>query len=134
MELFAAAAAEGMALELNAMCIAEILRAFAQRQLEGSLFLNISPQLILQRGFDRARAERFLEELGLSPERVVIELTEDYPTVDFRLVHESLMLYRSRGFRDHRRWARVPRAQAMVELRPEFVKATSISSRTCSDR
>ena len=124
-ELFAAAAAEGVALELNVLCIGEILRAFAQRKLEGSLFLNVSPQLILQRGFERARAERFLEELALPPERVVIELTEDYPTVDFRLVHESLMLYRSMGFRvaiddlgegfaSLRLWS---------ELRPEFVKA-----------
>jgi EAL domain-containing protein (putative c-di-GMP-specific phosphodiesterase class I)/GGDEF domain-containing protein len=124
-ELFAAAAAEGVALELNVMCISEILRAFAQRKLDGSLFLNVSPQLILQRGFDRARAEDFLAELALSPERVVIELTEDYPTVDFRLVHEALMMYRSMGFRvaiddlgegfaSLRLWS---------ELRPEFVKA-----------
>jgi predicted signal transduction protein with EAL and GGDEF domain len=56
---------------------------------------------------------------------VVIELTEDYPTYDFRLVHESLMLYRAMGFRvaiddlgegfaSLRLWS---------ELKPEFVKA-----------
>jgi GGDEF domain-containing protein len=55
----------------------------------------------------------------------VIELTEDYPTVDFRLVHEALMMYRSMGFRvalddlgegfsSLRLWS---------ELKPEFVKA-----------
>ena len=55
----------------------------------------------------------------------MIELTEDYPTVDFRFVHESLMLYRSMGFRvaiddlgegfaSLRLWS---------ELRPEYVKA-----------
>jgi EAL domain-containing protein (putative c-di-GMP-specific phosphodiesterase class I)/GGDEF domain-containing protein len=124
-ELFAAATAEGVAVELNLLCIKEILRAFMARKLEGSLFLNASPQLIMQSGFDRARAERFLRELGLDPDRVVIELTEDYPTVDFRLVHESLMLYRSMGFRvaiddlgegfsSLRLWS---------ELKPEFVKA-----------
>ena len=124
-ELFAAATVEGVAVELNILCIKEILRAFVARKLEGSLFLNVSPQLIMQRGFDRERAERFLRELGLAPERVVIELTEDYPTVDFRLVHESLMLYRSMGFRvaiddlgegfsSLRLWS---------ELKPEFVKA-----------
>ncbi|MGZ5074828.1 MAG: EAL domain-containing protein, partial [Usitatibacter sp.] len=51
--------------------------------------------------------------------------TEDYPTVDFRFVHESLMLYRAMGFRvaiddlgegfaSLRLWS---------ELKPEFVKA-----------
>jgi GGDEF domain-containing protein len=56
---------------------------------------------------------------------VVIELTEDYPALDFRLVHESLMLYRSMGFRvaiddlgegfaSLRLWS---------ELKPEYVKA-----------
>jgi EAL domain-containing protein (putative c-di-GMP-specific phosphodiesterase class I)/GGDEF domain-containing protein len=123
--LFGAAADEGLAVELNVLCITEILRSFAARSFEGSLFLNVSPQLILQRGFERARAERFLGDLGISPERVVIELTEDYPTFDFPRVHESLMLYRSMGFRiaiddlgegfaSLRLWS---------ELRPEFVKA-----------
>jgi len=124
-ELFAAAHAEGLALELNIVCVQEILRAFARAAVEGSLFLNISPQLIMERGFEQERAARFLAGLGLEPARVVIELTEDYPTFDFRAVHESLMLYRAMGFRvaiddlgegfaSLRLWS---------ELRPEYVKA-----------
>ena len=124
-ELFAAAREEGLALRLNLLCVQEILRAFAGRGLDGSLFLNASPQLIAERGFDQQRAARFLASLGLEPSRVVIELTEDYPTLDFRLVHESLMLYRSMGFRiaiddlgegfaSLRLWS---------ELKPEYVKA-----------
>lgn len=124
-ELFAAAQHAGLALELNMLCAQEILRTFARSGLEGNLFLNVSPQLIMQRGFEQERAARFMEELGLEPGRVVIELTEDYPTVDFRLVHESLMHYRAMGFRvaiddlgegfaSLRLWS---------ELRPEFVKA-----------
>jgi EAL domain-containing protein (putative c-di-GMP-specific phosphodiesterase class I)/GGDEF domain-containing protein len=123
--LFSAAADEGLANEVNVLCIVEVLRAFAARDFAGSLFLNVSPQFILKRGFDRARAERFLADLGIAPDRVVIELTEDYPTFDFPVVHESLMLYRSMGFRiaiddlgegfaSLRLWS---------ELRPEFVKA-----------
>lgn len=124
-DLFAAAAESGLSLELNIVCIQEILRAFSRHGLEGSLFLNVSPQLIIQRGFEQERAARFMGALGLEARRIVIELTEDYPTVDFRFVHESLMLYRSMGFRiaiddlgegfaSLRLWS---------ELRPEFVKA-----------
>jgi EAL domain-containing protein (putative c-di-GMP-specific phosphodiesterase class I)/GGDEF domain-containing protein len=124
-DLFSAAQDAGLALELNMACVQQILRTFAASKLEGSLFLNVSPQLIMQRGFQQERAARFLGELGIEPARVVIELTEDYPTVDFRLVHESLMHYRAMGFRvaiddlgegfaSLRLWS---------ELRPEFVKA-----------
>jgi EAL domain-containing protein (putative c-di-GMP-specific phosphodiesterase class I)/GGDEF domain-containing protein len=124
-ELFSAAHQAGLAVELNTQCAEKMLRSFAANGLEGSLFLNISPQLIMQRGLEQARVARFLESLDLDPARIVIELTEDYPTIDFRLVHESLMLYRAMGFRvaiddlgegfaSLRLWS---------ELKPEFVKA-----------
>jgi len=123
--LFGAAAEQGVAIELNILCIQEILRAFSARGLAGSLFLNVSPRLIAQGNFDQERAARFLRGLGLDPARVVIELTEDYPTLDFRDVHEALMAYRAmglrvaiddlgEGFASLRLWS---------ELRPEFVKA-----------
>jgi len=124
-DLFAAAQHAGLFVELGVVCVQETLRAFSRAGLDGALFLNISPQLIMQRGFDQDRAARFLSSLGLEPTRVVIELTEDYPTVDFRFVHESLMLYRAMGFRvaiddlgegfaSLRLWS---------ELKPEYVKA-----------
>jgi len=124
-ELFSAAHEQGLALELNVICVQEMLRAFARSGIDGNLFVNVSPQLIMQRGFERERAAQFLDSLGLQPERVVIELTEDYPTVDFPMVHETLMLYRAMGFRvaiddlgegfaSLRLWS---------ELKPEFVKA-----------
>ena len=124
-ELFRAAEAEGRFLELNVACLREVLREFARRGLPGDLFLNVSPRLLVQRGFDQERAGRFLAAIGIAPARVVIELTEDYPASDFRLVRESLALYRSMGFRiaiddlgegfaSLRLWS---------ELRPEFVKA-----------
>ncbi len=124
-QLFAAAAEEGLAVELNIACIRQILQDFAASGVEGALFLNVSPRLVVHHRHDQAGAERFLARLGIEADRVVIELTEDYPTVDFALVHESLMLYRSLGFRiaiddlgegfaSLRLWS---------ELRPEYVKA-----------
>ncbi len=124
-ELFAAAIEEGVAVELNILCVQQILLASAERKLEGSIFLNISPRLILREGFNQDRAARFLGALGIDPGRVVIELTEDYPTLDFDRVQESLMLYRSmgcrvaiddlgEGFASLRLWS---------QLRPEYVKA-----------
>jgi EAL domain-containing protein (putative c-di-GMP-specific phosphodiesterase class I)/GGDEF domain-containing protein len=124
-ELFAAAEEQGVAIELNLLCVQEILRAFSEHKVDGTLFLNISPLIIMQRGFSQERVARYLKHLGLEPGRIVIELTEDYPALDFRLVHEALMLYRSMGFRvaiddlgegfsSLRLWS---------ELKPEYVKA-----------
>ena len=124
-ELFAAAAEEGVTAELNLLCIQEILRAFSERKIPGSLFLNVSPRIVMQGGFSQQRAARFLQSLAIEPARVVIELTEDYPTLDFQVVHEALMLYRSmgcriaiddlgEGFASLRLWS---------ELKPEYVKA-----------
>ena len=124
-ELFAAAEAQGVAVELNLLCVQEILRCFGERGIEGQLFLNVSPLIIMQRGFSQERVARYMKHLGIDPGRIVIELTEDYPALDFRLVHEALMLYRSMGFRvaiddlgegfsSLRLWS---------ELKPEYVKA-----------
>jgi EAL domain-containing protein (putative c-di-GMP-specific phosphodiesterase class I)/GGDEF domain-containing protein len=124
-DLFATAQQAGLAVELNVLCAELMVRGFASADLAGSLFLNISPQLILQGGLQVERIRRFLDSLGVDPARVVIELTEDYPTIDFRQVHEALMLYRAMGFRiaiddlgegfaSLRLWS---------ELKPEFVKA-----------
>ncbi len=124
LQLFDTAREHGLTVELNILCIRETLRAFARRLLAGTLFLNVSPQLILQPGFDQTRARRFLDDIGVEPGRVVIELTEDYRARDFRQARESLMLYRAMGFRvaiddlgegfsSLRLWS---------ELRPEFVK------------
>lgn len=123
--LFAAAREAGCYESLAIVCIQETLRAFSAGGSRGLLFLNMSPRLVQRPGFDPPRARRFLEDLRLCPASVVIELTEDFPAIDMRHLRESLLLYRSMGFRvalddlgegfsTLRLWS---------ELRPEFVKA-----------
>lgn len=123
--LFAAAREAGSYERLAVLCIQETLRAFSAHGSQGLLFLNMSPRLVQRPGFDPARARRFLEGLELCPANVVIELTEDFPAITMRHLRESLLLYRSMGFRvalddlgegfsTLRLWS---------ELRPEFVKA-----------
>ena len=123
--LFAAAREAGCYEQLAIVCIQETLRAFSANGSRGLLFLNMSPRLVQQPGFDPVRARRFLEALELCPASVVIELTEDFPAIEMRYLRQSLLLYRSMGFRvalddlgegfsTLRLWS---------ELRPEFVKA-----------
>jgi EAL domain-containing protein (putative c-di-GMP-specific phosphodiesterase class I) len=123
--LFAAAREAGCDERLAILCIQETLRAFSTHGSRGLLFLNMSPRLVQKPGFDPARARRFLEALQLCPASMVIELTEDFPAITMRHLRESLLLYRSMGFRvalddlgegfsTLRLWS---------ELRPEYVKA-----------
>jgi len=123
--LFAAARETARFERLAIVCIQETLRAWSTHGSPGLLFLNMSPRLVQRPGFEPGRARRFLETLGLVPASMVIELTEDYPAIELQHLRDSLLLYRSMGFRvalddlgegfsSLRLWS---------ELRPEFVKA-----------
>jgi EAL domain-containing protein (putative c-di-GMP-specific phosphodiesterase class I) len=65
---------------------------------EGKLFLNVSPDPCWNRTPFRAHPE-VLEQVGLSPSQVVIELTEQTPTEDFQLLQRPASLPRH-GFLD----------------------------------
>ena len=124
-ELFSAAQDLDSLAELSGICVNTVLQQFAALRLPGKLFLNLSPRVVGMPGFDPERAVRQLSKLKLKPEQIVIELTEQEPTLHFDEIRASLMIYRAMGFRvaiddlgegfsSLRLWS---------ELRPEFVKA-----------
>ncbi len=100
------------------------LRRFAELRLQGALFLNISPQALLDPAFRPGETLGWMRAAGLSPEQVVIELTETRPVGDYALLREATAHYRDMGFRialddlgegfsNLRLWS---------ELRPDYVK------------
>ncbi len=122
--LFSAALHQGLSLELEMLCRQIVLETFARLNLPGSLFLNVSPEALTHPSFKNGQTLEFLNKLGISPERVVIEITENQPTHDFAAMRSALLHYRSMGFRiaiddlgegfsSLRLWS---------ELRPEFIK------------
>jgi diguanylate cyclase (GGDEF)-like protein len=96
--LFEAATALGLETELEILCRKNSIRAFARLALDAKLFLNISPGALTNPGFKKGKTLRYLEEFGISPERVVIEVTEQHKTRGYRLLAEALAHYRSMGF------------------------------------
>ena len=101
-----------------------VLETFVQLNLPGKLFLNVSPETLLHPSFKNGCTLDFIKKLGLSPERVVIEITENQPTYDFAGMRSALLHYRAMGFQiaiddlgegfsSLRLWS---------ELRPEFIK------------
>lgn len=123
-QLFAAAQRSGIALELEHACRNVSLRAFSRLGLVGRLFLNATPACLLEPALQNGETQALLRELGLPPNRIVLELTENQQIADLPGIHEALMHYRGRGFQiaiddlgegfaNLRMWS---------ELRPEFVK------------
>lgn len=124
MNLFKTARAHGLSVQVEHLCRRVVLERFAELKLPGKLFLNVSPEMLMQPQARRGETLGYIQEVGLHPERVIIELTENEPTYDYDLLREAVMHYRSMGFRiaiddlgegfsSLRLWS---------ELRPEYVK------------
>ena len=124
LSLFKAAGQCGLALELERLCRQITLETFVRLKLAGKLFLNVSPECLLQPHFKGGETLGYMRSLGLSPHHVVIELTENQPTYDYPLLLEAVRHYRAmgleiaiddlgEGFSSLRLWS---------ELRPEYVK------------
>jgi len=124
LNLFKAADHYHLSLEVEQLCRQVVLETFAGLRLPGKLFLNVSPECLLQPRFKPGVTLAQMHTLGLSPEQVIIELTENQPTYDYELLREAAVHYRSMGFQiaiddlgegfsSLRLWS---------ELRPDYVK------------
>lgn len=124
LKLFGSAEHEGRLVELDLLCRRLAIQRFAELALPARLFLNVMPATILEWDFREGATIEYLKHAGLSPDRVVIELTEHAPIHDYELMRKAVSHYRNMGFKvalddlgagysGLRHWA---------ELRPDFVK------------
>lgn len=109
---------------LDLACRRVISHRFMELQLPGLLFLNINPECLLSPRHKPGETLEHLKEIGLEPERIIIELTETKPNASYLALREATCHYRDSGFRialddlgegfsNLRLWS---------ELRPDFVK------------
>ncbi len=101
-----------------------VAQTFVGMGLQGKLFLNVSPDVFTQCSAHNGDIVAYLKQIGLSPQTVIIELTENQPINDLEKMREAVLYYRKlgfevaiddlgEGFASLRLWS---------ELRPEFVK------------
>src|SRR5690606_17641264 len=64
-----------------------------------TLFINIHPNVLLDKNYHSGETRALLERLGISPEQVVFELTERSALGDFEEFARVLSHYRSQGYR-----------------------------------
>ncbi len=98
-KLFDAATRAGFLTELNMLCARKVVRQFAKLGLKRQLFLNVTPQTVLEVKDDVQRITRFIRDCGLDIAQVTIELTENQHISDRSIFSAALMLFRGAGFR-----------------------------------
>lgn len=122
--LFAKAAQQDLLLELECLSQEQVLKQFVMQGLEGRVFLNVSPLLVQHPHGMQGQTLRLVQASGLSPEQVVIELTETIPLHDERIWHDALAYYRDQGFAIalDTLGSGYPSVRLWSELQPEYVK------------
>lgn len=122
--LFSIARSSGRLSQLELLCRRKACARFRDLKLEGKLFLNVSPESLLEPTHQPGRTLQLLQTFGISPSDVVIELTEQTPIEDFTLLDTALHHYRAMGFSIalDDLGAGYSSLRLWSELRPDYVK------------
>lgn len=96
--LFDAAERFDLNAKLEYICREITIKRYADLHLKEKLFINVSPSVLLQPDFKKGETLKLLNQFGVEPRCVVIELTEHQPTDDFQLMYEAVTHYRKMGF------------------------------------
>lgn len=124
LKLFNTARNYGKVAELEYLARREVLQSFFNLGSAGKVFLNISPDVLMSKDSRVGETLKYISEIGLMPQQVVIELTENAATTDYDLLRDATHYYRAMGFEiaiddlgegfsGLRMWS---------ELRPNYVK------------
>ncbi|WP_058023270.1 bifunctional diguanylate cyclase/phosphodiesterase [Pseudohongiella spirulinae] len=122
--LFAAARHVGLLSELEILCRRKAMEKFVELGLDGLLFINVSPETLLEQHHNSGLTLKMLKDIGLAPSRVVIELTEHAPIDDVGLLSAALIHYRQMGFAIaiDDLGAGYSSLRLWTELKPDYVK------------
>jgi EAL domain-containing protein (putative c-di-GMP-specific phosphodiesterase class I) len=88
--LFAAAQREGMTARLDFACFRTAVRGFASLQLDGRLFVNLTPEGLISLGDDPDSVSAVLAHNGMSPADLVFELTERSILADYEAIRRAM--------------------------------------------
>lgn len=121
-ELFRIAEQENMQVELEMLCVERAMHRFLELKLNGKLFINLSPSVLLATGIEPLI--QLTNELSLSPALIVIELTENHPAASEKAITEIVRALKTVGFMVaiDDLGAGNSGLKLWSELRPDFVK------------
>jgi EAL domain-containing protein (putative c-di-GMP-specific phosphodiesterase class I)/GGDEF domain-containing protein len=96
--LFDEAKQTGLLSELDLACREAAMQASHRLQMDGLLFINVNPNVLLDKQHPRGCTQRMAQELGIPASRIVIELSEQYPIQDPEGLKSAVDRYRRLGF------------------------------------
>ncbi|HQS81703.1 MAG TPA: GGDEF domain-containing protein [Thiobacillus sp.] len=122
--LFRVAEQHGLMTALDWACVRMAFKTFAQLNLQGRLFVNLSPGSLLDASFAPDAVLAALGDAGMASNQVVIEITENATALDYGDLRQAVSRLRAagievaiddlgEGFSSLRLWS---------ELKPAFVK------------
>ncbi len=126
LKLLRLARQSGLSQEIEKLCCQVVVERFVELQLPGSLFVNFSPEVLVQDKFRDSGSLDAIRHAGLDQGKVVIELSENEPAYEYNreMLLEAAAYCQSLGFRvavdDFGEDA--PGSRVWPELQPEFVK------------
>ena len=122
--LFNEAKHNDLIVPLEYVCIEIACREFIKKNIQGKLFLNISPMSLVETHAEKHIVEIIRDEFKLDQEQVVIELSEQYPLEDYSLISDSIRFIRNSGYElaIDDLGAGYSSLRVWSEFRPEYVK------------
>ncbi|MFQ5700963.1 MAG: EAL domain-containing protein [Acidobacteriota bacterium] len=123
-QLFKAAYANDSLWPLERLCRERAMEGLSRLTDGHLLFLNVEPDSINDPQFRSEQTLRLLEQVDLTPDRVVLEMTEHSAVRDFTAFRQTLTYFRSLGFRlaIDDMGSGYSGLTSIAEIQPEFVK------------
>lgn len=123
-ELFDEAKRQNLIIPLEYLCLEIACREYQKKQLQGKLFLNVSPMSLIQGHAEKHIVEILQDEFGFEKGKVIIELSEQYPLQDYQVIRNAIIFMRGCGYElaIDDLGAGYSSLRVWSEFRPEYVK------------
>ncbi|MDQ7097127.1 bifunctional diguanylate cyclase/phosphodiesterase [Desulfosporosinus sp. PR] len=124
-DLFPFAEKIGQLYPIETLCRRQAITAYPSvLQNKEFLFLNINPQILVDPEFASGQTRKMLNEKGIAPSNVVLEITERSAIDNFSTFRDALDHYRSQGYLIalDDLGAGYSSLQSVAELHPDFLK------------
>lgn len=123
-KLFKMAYESDLLIELERLCRKKALTAASNMKSEHMLFMNVEPDSVNDPELRQIAASTLLFDSSLTPDRIVLEITERSAIMAFSAFRGALEYFRALGFKIaiDDAGAGYATLQSILELRPDFIK------------
>jgi EAL domain-containing protein (putative c-di-GMP-specific phosphodiesterase class I) len=123
-KLFKIAYESDLLIELERLCRKKALMAASNMKPEHMLFLNVEPDSVNDPELRQIAASSLLLDSSITPDRIVLEITERSAILNFSAFRSALEYFRVLDFKIaiDDAGAGYASLQSMIELKPDFIK------------